>query len=644
MRLRPTLLACLVGLTQQIRPYAQVEVKVQEDYDDWNYYGSDYEYGSFQESAALYELAQLPKQIATDCRGKNAKKKQENKWEFVALITNGAAACNGIWITKEYVVTNAYCCTSLDDSQKTIYVRTTTQSIRVKFFVNLRQANQCILKLENNNHKPKIPCFPDKVNTFPAVSQSRPNCYMGGWAHENTHFTSGWALYTEHVQQVRYAECEEGLGTPIKEDELCVVSTGVMPAPSIETCSIFTGIPLICFDESNIATVHGIAAWPAGCAIPGIEVGIWSQLTKETLIKLMTEVERYKQAKKEFYSKISLKMADSGEIDIDYEGLEEIHSFTYDPYKNPQPFLQDLFTTDEEGNFILAESTTSTTSTTVSTSTTTTTTTSTTSTTTTTTTTTTSTTVSEPEETTRVKLTPEQKEAKKAAKLAEIQARKDAKQAARLTESTTASSSAENTTRVKLTPEQKEAKKAAKEAEIAARKEAKQWERIAAIASASSTATEPNSVRLTPEQKEAKKAAKQAEIMARKATKIPRTTSTTSTTTTTTTTVSTTTTEQSVVLTLDETRKTAKENQEIKGSVILSKGDTVNSLDINLRNKIQDGLRETTFRPIEATTEVNSLLTNAQKMIADFSADDKKVNYPASYPFCHIFTLSVYRL
>ena len=68
MRLRPTLIyACLVGLTQQIRPYASVEVKVQEDYDDWNYYGSDYEYGSFQESAALYELAQLPKEIATVC-------------------------------------------------------------------------------------------------------------------------------------------------------------------------------------------------------------------------------------------------------------------------------------------------------------------------------------------------------------------------------------------------------------------------------------------------------------------------------------------------------------------------------------------------------------------------------------------------
>ena len=615
MRLRPTLIyACLVGLTQQIRPYASVEVKVQEDYDDWNYYGSDYEYGSFQESAALYELAQLPKEIATDCRGKNAKKKQENKWEFVALITNGAAACNGIWITKEYVVTNAYCCTSLDNPQKTIFVRTTTQSIRVKFFVNLRQANQCILKLENNNHKPKIPCFPDKVNTFPAVSQRRPNCYMGGWAHENTHFTSGWALYTEHVQQVGHVECEQGLGTPIKEDELCVVSTGVMPAPSIETCSIFTGIPLICFDESNIATVHGISAWPAGCAIPGIEVGIWSQLTKETLIKLMTEVERYKQAKKEFYSKISLKMADSGEIDVDYEGLEEIHSFTYDPYKNPQPFLQDLFTTDEDGNFILAESTTSTTTTTSSTTTTTTTTTTstTTSTTTTTTTTTTSTTVLEPEETTRVKLTPEQKEAKKAAKLAEIQARKEAKQAARLSESTTVSSSTENTTRVRLTPEQKEAKKAAKEAEVAARKEAKQWERIAAIASASSTSTEPNRVRLTPEQKEAKKIAKQAEIMARKATKIPRTTSTTTTSTTTTTTTRTTTTEKSV---------------EIKGSVIRSKGDTAASLDINLRNKIQDGLRETTFRPIEATTEVNSLVTNAQQMIKDLSSEHTEVNY-----------------
>ena len=613
MRLRPTLIACLVGLTQQIRPYASVEVKVQEDYDDWNYYGSDYEYGSFQESAALYELAQLPKEIATDCRGKNAKKKQENKWEFVALITNGAAACNGIWITKEYVVTNAYCCTSLDNPQKTIFVRTTTQSIRVKFFVNLRQANQCILKLENNNHKPKIPCFPDKVNTFPAVSQRRPNCYMGGWAHENTHFTSGWALYTEHVQQVGHVECEQGLGTPIKEDELCVVSTGVMPAPSIETCSIFTGIPLICFDESNIATVHGISAWPAGCAIPGIEVGIWSQLTKETLIKLMTEVERYKQAKKEFYSKISLKMADSGEIDVDYEGLEEIHSFTYDPYKNPQPFLQDLFTTDEDGNFILAESTTSTTTTTSSTTTTTTTTTTST-TTSTTTTTTTSTTVLEPEETTRVKLTPEQKEAKKAAKLAEIQARKEAKQAARLIESTTVSSSTENTTRVRLTPEQKEAKKAAKEAEVAARKEAKQWERIAAIASASSTSTEPNRVRLTPEQKEAKRTAKQAEIMARKATKIPRTTSTTTTSTTTTTTTRTTTTEKSV---------------EIKGSVIRSKGDTAASLDINLRNKIQDGLRETTFRPIEATTEVNSLVTNAQQMIKDLSSEHTEVNYCA---------------
>ena len=44
-----------------------------------------------------------------------------------------------------------------------------------------------------------------------------------------------------------------------------------------------------------MATVHAISAWPVGCAIPGMNVGVWSQLTATTVKKLLVEVERYKK-------------------------------------------------------------------------------------------------------------------------------------------------------------------------------------------------------------------------------------------------------------------------------------------------------------------------------------------------------------
>ena len=50
-------------------------ITAQEDYDGWNYYGSEYEYGDYGAEEALYDLAQLPKEVATDCRGKNVNKK-----------------------------------------------------------------------------------------------------------------------------------------------------------------------------------------------------------------------------------------------------------------------------------------------------------------------------------------------------------------------------------------------------------------------------------------------------------------------------------------------------------------------------------------------------------------------------------------
>ena len=51
-----------------------------------------------KDDALLHSLAVLPDEVATDCKGKN--RDSESKWDFVALITNGPAACNGVWINK----------------------------------------------------------------------------------------------------------------------------------------------------------------------------------------------------------------------------------------------------------------------------------------------------------------------------------------------------------------------------------------------------------------------------------------------------------------------------------------------------------------------------------------------------------------
>ena len=51
-----------------------------------------------KDDSLLHSLAVLPDEVATDCKGKN--RDSESKWDFVALITNGPAACNGIWINK----------------------------------------------------------------------------------------------------------------------------------------------------------------------------------------------------------------------------------------------------------------------------------------------------------------------------------------------------------------------------------------------------------------------------------------------------------------------------------------------------------------------------------------------------------------
>ena len=94
---------------------------------------------------------------------------------------------------------------------------------------------KCILRLEKNKFDPPVPCFSPEINQYPEVSEDHPNCYIGGWAWTNTHFTSGWSLLTEHVQQVDYKSCENGLGTPIKESELCVVGT----SSNLAECNIF---------------------------------------------------------------------------------------------------------------------------------------------------------------------------------------------------------------------------------------------------------------------------------------------------------------------------------------------------------------------------------------------------------------------
>ena len=99
----------------------------------------------------------------------------------------------------------------------------------------VRKPYKCILRLEKNKFNPPVPCFSPEINQYPEVSEDRPNCYIGGWAWTNTHFTSGWSLLTEHVQQVDYESCENGLGTPIKESELCVVGT----SSNLVNCNIF---------------------------------------------------------------------------------------------------------------------------------------------------------------------------------------------------------------------------------------------------------------------------------------------------------------------------------------------------------------------------------------------------------------------
>merc|ERR1712113_1244799 len=124
-----------------------------------------------------------------------------------------------------------------------------------------------------------------------------------------------------------------------------------MPEPSVELCGVFTGMPMICFDEKNLATVHAISAWPVGCAIPGVNVGVWSQITSRSIHKLFFEVERYKQARKDFYENIQLKS--TGEVDIEnikfewdpYGDLEVTSTATETsiPFKERFPFSSDFF-------------------------------------------------------------------------------------------------------------------------------------------------------------------------------------------------------------------------------------------------------------------------------------------------------------
>ena len=115
-------------------------------------------------------------------------KSSADKWSFVALVTNGPDACNGIFVDVDLIMTNSFCCTSLgvDDADSIIYVRSVEKSIKVKFSINSKGRNQCLIKLEKSDFRPALPCLSPTVSHVPELNPAAPNCFVGGWHWEET--------------------------------------------------------------------------------------------------------------------------------------------------------------------------------------------------------------------------------------------------------------------------------------------------------------------------------------------------------------------------------------------------------------------------------------------------------------------------
>jgi len=75
-----------------------------------------------------------------------------------------------------------------------MYIRATDKSINVKFTVNSKNVNQCLIKLEKNSFRPNLPCVAQSHGSVPDLDVSAPNCFVGGWHWGDEGDNSGWQL------------------------------------------------------------------------------------------------------------------------------------------------------------------------------------------------------------------------------------------------------------------------------------------------------------------------------------------------------------------------------------------------------------------------------------------------------------------
>lgn len=176
-----------------------------------------------------------------------------------------------------------------------MYIRTNDKSINVKFTVNSKQKNQCIIKLEKSSFRPSLPCIAESPNTVPDLDPGAPNCFIGGWSWQTSEESSGWQLSTAPVQQIFYDQCSAGLQTIIKPSEICLVGIGFLPEATSEVCNTFTGMPLACVNSKNQVVVHAMSAYPIGCAVRDTNVGLWDLVDNDMVSEMNIDLIKFKK-------------------------------------------------------------------------------------------------------------------------------------------------------------------------------------------------------------------------------------------------------------------------------------------------------------------------------------------------------------
>ena len=97
------------------------------------------------------------------------------------------------------------------------------------------------------------------------------------------------------MQQIFHEDCSVGLQTIIKPSEICLVGIGFLPESTSEVCNSFTGMPLACVNSQNQVVVHGMAAYPIGCAVRETNVGLWDLIDESMVGRMNLELIRHKK-------------------------------------------------------------------------------------------------------------------------------------------------------------------------------------------------------------------------------------------------------------------------------------------------------------------------------------------------------------